>query len=130
MTNDTAKEVFRDTVVPVILGNDLRAHLLSLRLNTKRGLSSVLCGSRRNLLDILDLSCGYLSLSKDRSRLSLEQLIDFSDRWNECILVLIPLTDADRSFLEENREALECRYLICEDEEMDTLPIDRPERWV
>ena len=130
MTKDTAKEEFCDTVVPVILGNGLSAHLLGFRLNTKKGLSSVLCGSRRNILDLLDLGCGYLSLSKERSRLSLEQLIDFADKWNECILVLIPLTDADRRFLEENREVLESRYLICEDKEMDALPIDSPERWV
>lgn len=130
MTSDIATEAFCETVVPVILSNSLKAHILAAELQKKYGLSSMLCGSRRNLLDIFSLNCSFLSLSSCHNRLTLEQLIDFSDRWNECILVLIPVSDADKRFLSENKAELESRYLISEDGQIDSLPIDSPERWV
>lgn len=130
MTRETAKELFCEAVAPVMLSNGFAAHTLALRLNAKYGLSSVLCGKRRNILDLLALDTAFFRLCSENSRLRLEQLIDFSDRWNECILVLIPITEADRDFIEENREALECRYLISEGGGIDELPLECPERWV
>ena len=130
MTKETAKELFCEAVAPVILGNGPIAHILALKLNLRYGLSSVLCGQRKNILDLISIDCGFLSLSEKDDRLRLEQLTDFSDRWNECILVLIPTADADRRFIEENRDALECRYLISESGRIDKLPLEAPERWV
>ena len=130
MTKETARELFCEAVAPVILGNGLLAHILALKLNLKYGLSSVLCGRKKNLLDLISLDCGFFSLSEKDDRLRLEQLSDFSDTWNECILVLIPTTDADRRFIEKNRDALECRYLISENGHIDRLPFEGPERWV
>lgn len=130
MTGDTAREVFCETVVPVILSNSLYAHRLAARLRVRKGLASVLCGKSRGLLDLIDLDCGFLSLSPEKGRLSLEQLIDFSDKWNECILVLIPVSESDRRFISENRRELECRYIICEDRDTNKLSLDFFERWV
>ena len=130
MTGDTAREVFCETVVPVILSNSLSAHRLALGLKAKNGLASVLCGKHRGLLDLIDLDCGFLPLSEDMGRLTLEQLIDFSDKWNECILVLIPVTDSHRRFISENCGELESRYLTCNDGDIDKLSLDLFERRV
>ena len=130
MTKNMVAEEFSDSVVPVILSNSPRAHLLAAELQRKYRLSSVLCGSRRNILDLLSLDHSYLPLCPCRDRLALEQLIDFSDKWNECILVLIPVSDADRLFISENRDALESRYLIPKDGNIASLPMISSERWV
>ncbi len=130
MTGNIEWDAFCETVVPVILSNSANAHALAAKFQSRYGLSSVLCGGRRNIFDILDFNCSFLALCPHGGRLALEQLIDFSDAWRECILVLVPLTDADRAFLSENREALESRYIIPEDGRIDKLPMLRPERWV
>ncbi|MBQ8849678.1 MAG: hypothetical protein IJ011_05040 [Clostridia bacterium] len=130
MTKETAKELFCEAVSPVILGNSLAAHRQALSLYFKYGLSSVTCGARRNLWDLLNLAATYLHVSEE-GRLALEQLTDFSDRrQDDTVLLLLPTTEADRHFINENRDALECRYLICDKCRIDELPIDLPERWV
>ena len=130
MTGDTAREVFCETVVPVILSNSPSAHRIAARLRAKAGLASVLCGRRRSLLDLIDLDSGFLTLSEEMGRLTLEQLIDFSDKWNECILVLIPVSEDHLSFISENRGELESRYIICDGGDTDKLFLDLFERWV
>ena len=130
MTRNIEWESFCESVVPVILSNSASAHTLAARFQSEFGLSSVLCGERRNILDLFALNCSFLRLSGRDSRLALEQLIDFCDEWRECILVLVPVSEADRAFISHNREALECRFLISENGRVDELPIIRPERWV
>ena len=127
---DTAREVFCETVVPVILSNRLSAHRLAASLRARYRLASVLCGRRRSFLDLVDLDCGFLALSEDMGRLTLEQLIDFSDKWNECILVLIPVSEASKRFISEHKGELESRYLICEGGDTDRFFRDLFERWV
>ena len=130
MTGNVEWDSFCESVVPVILSNGVAAHALASRFQSEFGLSSVICGERRNILDAFALNSSFLRLSAHDSRLSLEQLIDFSDRWCECILVLVPVNDTDRAFVSQNREALESRFLISENGRLDELPIIRPERWV
>ena len=126
--DNTAREVFCEAVVPVIMDNGCAAHAKALGASLKHGLSSVLCGKRKNLLDLLNIGSGFLSLSGERGRLTLEQLLDFADTWNESILVLVPMSDADRKFIEENRESIESRYIVSTDGRLDSLPIKNLER--
>ena len=130
MARSLVSDDFCEAVVPVILSNSLKAHLRALRWQSRYGIASVLCGQRKNIFDRLSLDCGFLLLDGERGRLSVEQLIDFADNWNECILVLIPITDGDRAFVAQNKEIFESRYLISSDGGIESLPIDSPERWV
>ena len=130
MTENIEWDAYCESVVPVILSNSPSAYALASRFQSELGLSSVICGERRSILDIFLWNSSFLRLSAHDCRLSLEQLIDFSDKWCECILVLVPVTDADRAFIAQNREALESRFLLSENGRLDKLPIIRPERWV
>lgn len=130
MTSDIERDAFCEAVVPVILSNSMEAHFLASRFQSEFGLASVLCGEKRNILDLFAFNSSFLRLSLDDSRLTLEQLIDFSDTWRECILVLVPVTNVSKAFVSQNREALESRFLISENGRMDELPIIRPERRV
>ena len=130
MTGNIEWDTFCDAVVPVILSNGVSAHVLAARFQSEFGLSSVLCGERKNILDLLALNCSFLRLDACGGRLSLEQLIDFSDAWRECVLVLVPTNDVGRAFISQNRDTLESRFIISDNGRMDELPIVRPERWV
>lgn len=130
MTRNIEWDTFCDAVVPVILSNNLRAHSLATRFQSEFGLASVLCGAKKNILDLFATDRSFLRLSVDDPRLALEQLVDFSEQWRECILVLVPVSDDDLAFIYQNRETLESRFLISENRRIDKLPINRPERWV
>lgn len=118
MEKSEDKELFKQTVIPVILGNGIRAHRLSLRFFFRYGVRSVICGKRKGLLDILDPVCDFLKLYSDDSRLMCEQLSDISED-GEFIMPLISVTDRLCSFVNENEELLESRFIICRKGDID-----------
>lgn len=125
MTRAEAREILGESVVAVILGNTLRARLTSYRLYMKYGISSILCGERKNLFDLFDLRCGFLQLFRDADdALTVDRLSDLSKFYTEQILIILPATDEDIDFLEKNRERLETDFIISISEsELDRNPI-------
>lgn len=118
MTEET-KELLRQDVLPVVLGNGIAAHRLSSHLMDRYGVASVLCGVRKNLLDCFDPTSSFLHLSrKGASRLTAEQLIDFAEIHSDCLLLLVPLNDTDRAFVSEQSERLEAHFVCAEPREL------------
>ncbi len=107
------KELLRQTLVPVILGNGIRAHCLCLRFFLCHGVRSIVCGKRRGLLDILDPACDFLRLYSYDSRLISEELADLSESGGELIMPLIPTDGELANYVAENEELLESRFIIC-----------------
>ena len=108
------RELLRQCVVPVILGNGAAAHLLALRLFFKYRVCSLVCGRRRSLPDLLNPVCDFFRLYRQRDgRLAAEQLADLADEYGDCLFVLIPLSGEDQAILRHHGAALESRYLVC-----------------
>ncbi len=113
MTERQCKQILREDIQPVILGNSLSAHRLSLSLYARYGLSSLLCASRRSLLDALDPFAYFLPLVTDTEpRLLWEQLRDLSARYEGTLLLLIPSTPQELSRLGAYADALEEDFLL------------------
>ena len=125
MTDEDVKELMRDEVLPVILGNGIGAHMLSLDLLVKYGISSVLCGEKRNFLNLFDLKCGFLHFINDEDgRLCVEQLTDLFDDADGRIAVLVASDERWRGLMEQNAETLESRYILAYSrEELYKLPL-------
>lgn len=118
--NEETRELLRDDILPVVLGNGFTAHQLSSRLLARYGLSCTLCGARRNLLDFLDMSADFLRLaSKSGGRLVAEQLIDFAELHADRFLLLVPASDSARAFLREQAEILEARFVCVEPSKLE-----------
>jgi len=113
MTRTEAKELLAENVVPVILSNGVAAQKLSWTLFFKYGISSVLCGERKSLLNYINFNCGFLHLLKfGDDALVVRQLKDFSEKWNECILLLVPAGAEDEGFIEKHSAELESFYIL------------------
>ncbi|MBQ9782931.1 MAG: hypothetical protein IJW44_00235 [Clostridia bacterium] len=108
------RELLRQCVVPVILDHGLAAHLLALRLFLKYRITSLVCGRKKSLSDLLNPICGFFRLYRQADgRLAAEQLADLADGYGDCLFVLIPLSEEDRTILRRHGASLESRYLIC-----------------
>ena len=117
LVNDShpeARELLRQYVVPVILGNGIAAHWLALRLFLKYRVPSLVCGQRRSVTDLANPFCDFFRLYRQKDgRLAAEQLADLADAYGDCLFVLIPLSEADQVMLRRYGSFLESRYLIC-----------------
>ncbi len=121
MTRDESRELFRQTVVPVILGNGMRSYALSLRLFLRYGIRSVICGRRRSFADLLDPFSDFLRFYSRDDRLMLEQLFDLHDGGRELVMPLVPMSEEYGSFVREYSESLESRYILCRGRDIDRL---------
>lgn len=114
MTEET-KDLLRQGIVPILLGNHRVAHRLSARLYRTYGIPSVLCGSRRTVWDFLNPASAFRRLSREgASRLVAEQLADLAAEYEDCFLLLIPLCEEDRALIRSHAELLESRFICRE----------------
>ena len=112
-----AKNLLKQYLVPTVLGHGIGAHLLAFRLYWKYGCPSMLCGSRKNLLDLLDPFAGFFRLSMEE-RLAAEQLAELADGYEDCIFLSVPLSEEGRSFLRREKDLLDCRYILADPKEL------------
>lgn len=113
MTEKECLSLVREDVLPVILGNGTPALRLFLRLRLFYGLSPLILAPRRGLAGTL-LPFAFVPLAQGDSRLFCEQLSDFSERYEDALLLLI-CTDKDRFPLSDGeRETLESSYVLCD----------------
>ena len=113
MTFGETKEFLRESVVAVILGNGISSHRLAFSLSARYGVCSILCGERKNLLDAIDLRCGFLRMGlRECERLALEQLLELAEEYSEYTLLLVAAEEQDRDFVRRHSDALESRYVL------------------
>lgn len=106
------RDLLRQGIVPIILGNDWAAHRLSARLYRTFGIPSVVCGTRRTVWDVFDPTCAFRRISlAASSRLITEALMDLAVKYEDCFLLLIPLREEERALLREQASVLETAFV-------------------
>ena len=105
------EQIMSECYLPVILGNGLRDHILSLKLLIKYECSSIHCGKRKSIFNALNFYCGFLQLDKSSDpRLNSEKLIDLVAEAEDTTPLLIISSEDYR--IEPMLNELESRYLI------------------
>lgn len=106
------KDLLRQGIVPVVLGNDWAAHRLSARLYRTFGLPSILCGTRRSFWDFFDPATAFRRISLTASsRLVAEELMDLAAECEDCFLLLIPMGETERCLVREQASLLETGFV-------------------
>ena len=130
MTEET-RDLLRQGIVPVVLGNDWTAHRLSAKLYRTFGIPSILCGEKRTVLDFLDPTCAYRHVSfSSSSRLIAEELMDIASEYEDCFLLLIPSRQIERDFIWEQISLLETGFICRMPEDLWDDPMLREIRTV
>ena len=111
MTEET-KDLLRQGIVPIVLGNNWEAHRLSARRYRTFGIPSILCGARRTAWDVFDPTCAFRRISlAASSRLIAEELMDLAVEYEDCFLLLIPMREAEQSMVREQASLLEAAFV-------------------
>lgn len=112
MTEEVREEL-RQCLVPVLLDHGIRAHELAEQLWKQLEVTPILCGERKNAWDVLHPCCSfYRLLCRSDERLTAEQLRDLAEKYADCLLWLIPVTEQDACLVQAYAEVLE-PYFIC-----------------
>ena len=112
---EETRELVRQGIVPVVLGNGRAAHRVSARLYRSFGLPSLVCGARRSLWDLFDPTCAFRALPYGGSdRLIAEELVTLAGEYEDCLLLLIPLTEEHWALIRAY-DSLLGAYFVCRD---------------
>lgn len=115
MAKDERAELLEQSVLPVLLGNGPRAHLLALRLYFRYGVVSFVGGRKRTPLDWLNPFCDFYRLFWGESgRLLKEQLVSLAEEYEDTLFVLIPTTEKSLGLIREYVGELESRFILSE----------------
>ncbi len=123
MTERQCKELLREEILPVILGNGRAAHRLCQTIRLHYRLSSLVCGECRTLWDRLDPFAFFYPVIEGSPALLSEQLQALSHRYEGCLLILIPATEEDARRLAPIGSELESDYILASPSSLqDKLP--------
>lgn len=122
-----AKHLLRQSIVPVIAGDGLAAHLLALRLFFQYRIVSFRCGQQKSIWDSMNPTEKFFQIyGTSGSRLAAEQLIDLADAYEDCLFVLIWISEEDRNRLKSHISLLESRFILTDAKHLfDQAPFSR-----
>lgn len=115
----SAREMLRECVVPVLLGDNFSAHLFAARIYFLCGVSSYVCDDKRRALDFFSPFSRHYSLVA-RSDVALEALGYLSSQ-KELLPIIVPCDKYYTDFVAKNRDFLEARFVISDRESFFSL---------
>lgn len=118
-----AKNMLRDAVIPVLLGDCADSELLALRLYFRLGVTSYVCDTKKSLLSLINPSVRFFPLFvTDTCENALNSLSYISDN-TDYLPILVPCTAKYARLIERNRDFFESRFIISD---TDSLLLSKP----
>ena len=100
-------------VACVILGDGFSSRILCLALRVCRGVSCIICDTKRSLSGCIFPTAKFFALCHTKEdRLWVSQLEDIADSDNDGLYFLIALKDKYRAPVKVYADVLECRYIF------------------
>ena len=109
---EEAKNLLRESLIPVLLGDNLKTHLLAMRIYLTCGVVSYICDTKKSLFNTLDPFSRYFPLfSSNIDAVALKSLA-YAASNTDYLPLLIVCDDKLLPFINDNREFIESRFII------------------
>ena len=109
---DKAKNMLRESIIPVLIGDNLRSHFLALKIYLNCGVVSYICDAKKSPLDLFDPFSRYFPLFSDEMGGVALNSLDYVASNTDYLPILVLCDDSRLAFVEENREFLQTRFII------------------
>lgn len=109
---DDQKWMLKGALLPVLLGDSLSAHALSIRIYARCGVESLVCDERQSVLSVLDPTCKFFDLISVTEGAALMASLSQIAANTDYLPILIPMGERFSRFVTEYREALEPLFII------------------
>ena len=121
MTAD-AKNMLRESLIPVLVGDCPRAHLLAARIYFRTGIVSYVCDEKRSPLSFIDPFSKYFPLfSRSHGGVALDSL-KYAASCPDYLPLLVICDNALSDFVEKYRDALEASFIIADRKTLFDVP--------
>ena len=117
-----AKNMLREAIIPVLLGDCARAHLLALRIYFDCGVVSYVCDTGKSLFSLIDPASRFFPLFSSQSSDVVLDSLAYAAKEAEYLPVLVPCSDKYAELVKENREFLESRFIISDSSSLFSCP--------
>ncbi|MBQ7384858.1 MAG: hypothetical protein IJV72_08735 [Clostridia bacterium] len=111
-----SKDMLRQTVIPVLLGDCARAHLFSLKIYFRCGIVSYMCDDKRRAADFINPTTKFFPLYSKKDTRVICDILDYLASVKDYLPIIIPCNEYYREFVRENREFLESRFILSDTE--------------
>lgn len=109
---EMARNMLRESLIPVLLGDNARAHRLALRIYLRCGVVSYVCDTKKSLFNAIDPFSRYFPLfSREMDGVALKSLSYVASN-ADYLPLLIVCDDSLSELVKNNREYLEPRFII------------------
>ena len=109
---DDQKWLLKGALLPVLLGDSLAAHALSLKIYAKCGVESLVCDEKQSALSVINPTCRFFDLISATEGAAIMAALSHIAENADYLPVLIPVNERFSRFVEENRESLEPLFII------------------
>ena len=109
---EEAKNLLRESLIPVLLGDNLKTPLLAMRIYLTCGVVSYICDTKKSLFNALDpFSRSFPLFSSNIDAVALKSLA-YAASNTDYLPMLIICDDKLLPFINDNREFIESRFII------------------
>lgn len=109
---DDQKWMLKGALLPVLLGDSLRTHLLSLGIYARCGVQSLVCDEKKSALSVIDPTSKFFDLISVSEGAAVMAALEHIAANTDYLPVLIPMSERFLHIVEENRETLEALFII------------------
>lgn len=117
-----SKDMLRSCVIPVLLGDTPRVHLLAAKIYLRTGITSYICGSKKSFLDYIDPFSKFFSLVSDNDGDIICEALGYLASNKEYLPIIIPCNKPYKAFVDKHQTFLEPRFIISDKESFFSLP--------
>lgn len=109
---DDQKWMLKGALLPVLLGDSLSAHLLSLKIYARCGVQSLVCDEKKSALSVIDPTSKFFDLISLNEGAAVMAALSQIAANGDYLPVIIPISERFEGFVEEHRETLEHLFII------------------
>ena len=117
-----SKDMLRSSVIPVLLGDNLSAHLMAAKIYLRCGIISYVCDAKITVADYIDPFSRFFSLVSETDADIICETLDYLASNKEYLPIIIPCNERYKDLINKRKSFLEPRFIISDKESFFTEP--------
>lgn len=109
---DDQKWMLKGALLPVLLGDSVSAHMLSLKIYARCGVQSLICDEKKSALSVIDPTSKFFDLISVKEGAAMMSALSQIAANTDYLPVLIPTSECFDRFVKEHKDTLEPLFII------------------
>ena len=108
-----AKDMLREAVIPMLLGDNARAQLLALKIYLRCGVTSYVCDTKRSLFSLINPAVSFFRLYSDsKDGIAVLEALGYVASNTDYLPMIVACDASFAELIDNNREFFEPRFIL------------------